>query len=219
LAQAGANIGITFRASEREAADTVRELQALGIRAAAFPCELRDAASVPRAVEAAIRQLGRLDVLVNNAGAYQTREFEKISIEEWDELFAVNVRGPFLMTQACAHELRKQRGRIINIGSLGGLRPWATHVHYCSSKAALHMLTEACAKALAPEVMVNCVAPGLIDQGEPEDPAMLERFATKTPMQRNGSPKDVAEAVMFFATAPDFITGQILTVDGGLSLT
>jgi 3-oxoacyl-[acyl-carrier protein] reductase/pteridine reductase len=182
-------------------------------------CDLRDAKAVQTGVHQAISQVGKIDLLVNNAGAYQTRNLGEISLEEWDEMFAVNVRSPFLMTQVCADELRKQHGRIINIGSLGGIRPWATHIHYCASKAALHMLTQASAKALAPEVSVNCVAPGMIDQGESKRGSeTLEHFAAKTPMQKNGSATDVAEAVLFFATCPDFITGQILAVDGGLTL-
>ena len=104
------------------------------------------------------------------------------------------------------------------MGSLGGLRPWADHAHYCSSKAALHMLTKVMAKALAPQISVNCVAPGMIDLGEKAAAAFMNRMARQTPMKRNGSGREVAEAVLFFATAPKFITGQILTVDGGLGL-
>jgi 3-oxoacyl-[acyl-carrier protein] reductase/pteridine reductase len=166
-----------------------------------------------------VAESGRLDLLVNNAGSYETRDFADISVEDWDEIFAVNVRGAFLMTQACASHLRASQGRIVNIGSLGGIRPWARHAHYCASKAALHMLTQASAKALAPDIAVNCVAPGMIDQGESERSTTLSRFAQKTPMQKNGSASDVAQAVLFFATCPEFITGQILAVDGGLSLT
>lgn len=182
-------------------------------------CDLRNAKAVPYGAKQAISQLGKLDLLVNNAGAYQTRNFAEISAEDWDDMFAVNVRGAFLMTQACAQALRTRLGRVINIGSLGGVRPWATHAHYCTSKAALHMLTQTSAKALAPEIKVNCVAPGMIDQGESERGSeTLEHFAVKTPMQKNGSAQDVAQGVLFFATCPDFITGQILAVDGGLGL-
>jgi NAD(P)-dependent dehydrogenase (short-subunit alcohol dehydrogenase family) len=118
--------------------------------------------------------------------------------------------------------LRGRKGRIINMGSLGGALPWTTHAHYCSSKAAVHMLTEVMAKALAPEVAVNCVAPGMIEL-EPDAAAerhvqFMERMAAKTPMKRNGSAEDVVAAVMFFATAPQFVTGQIMYVDGGLGL-
>jgi len=182
-------------------------------------CDLRDARAIQSGAKQAISHLGNLDLLVNNAGAYHTRNFDEISAEDWDEMFAVNVRGVFLMTQACAPELRSRNGRVINIGSLGGIRPWVTHAHYCASKAALHMLTQASAKALAPEIKVNCVAPGMIDQGESERRSeTLDHFAAKTPMQRNGSAEDVAQGVLFFAMCPDFITGQILVVDGGLGL-
>jgi len=113
--------------------------------------------------------------------------------------------------------LRAAHGRIVNIGSLGGIHAWAGHAHYCSSKAAVHMLTQAMAKAFAPEVSVNCVAPGWIEMGDSAGGA-AERFAAKTPMKRNGTAEDVAEAVLFFATGPGFVTGQILAVDGGLGL-
>jgi NAD(P)-dependent dehydrogenase (short-subunit alcohol dehydrogenase family) len=104
------------------------------------------------------------------------------------------------------------------MGSLGGLRPWASHAHYSSSKAAVHMLTKVMAKALAPEISVNCVAPGMIDLGEKSAAAFMKRMAKETPMLRNGTGEEIAKAVLFFATAPHFITGQIMAVDGGLGL-
>ncbi|MFL6440008.1 MAG: SDR family NAD(P)-dependent oxidoreductase [Terriglobales bacterium] len=219
LARAGADLVLTYLNSSTAANDTASRIAALGVRSALLRCDLRDAQAVRSTVQQAISDLGRLDLLVNNAGAYETRTFDEISVEDWDEMFAVNVRSAFLMTQACTHELRSRQGRVINIGSLGGIRPWATHAHYCASKAALHMLTQCTAKALAPEIKVNCVAPGMIDQGESErGSATLDRSAARTPMQRNGSSMDVAQAVLFFATCPEFITGQILAVDGGLAL-
>lgn len=219
LARAGADVAFTYHRSAKEAKETAAAVAELGVRSFSLPCDLRDSKAVHASVRKLIAESGRLDLLINNAGSYQTRKFEEISVEDWDEIFAVNVRGPFLMTQACAGALRAKRGRVVNIGSLGGIRPWATHAHYCASKAALHMLTQASARALAPEIAVNCVAPGMIDQGESEHSNTLSRFAQKTPMQKNGSALDVAEAVLFFATCPEFITGQILAVDGGLSLT
>ena len=135
-----------------------------------------------------------------------------------DDIFARNARGPFLVSRAALKELRKRKGRIINLGSLGGLKPWTSHAHYCSSKAALHMLSEIMAKAWAPDIAVNCVAPGMIDLKERKSDT-LKRFATKTPMKRNGSAEDVVAAVRFLATSPSFITGQLILVDGGLSLT
>jgi 3-oxoacyl-[acyl-carrier protein] reductase/pteridine reductase len=143
-------------------------------------------------------------------------------------MFASNARGPFLVAREALKWMRRKRGKgqsagpletkIINMGSLGGLIPWATHAHYCSSKAALHMLTKVMAKALAPEIAVNAVAPGMIDLGEKSAAAFMRRMAKQTPMRRNGRGDEIAEAVLFFATAPQFITGQILAVDGGLGL-
>ena len=216
LAEEGANVAITYRNSAEQATETVREIEALGVRAVAIGADLRDPASVRGAVAKAAAELGSIDILVNNAGRFETAALESITVEQWDAMFETNTRGPFLAAQAALPHLRAARGRIINIGSLGGIHPWPTHAHYCTSKAALHMLTQTMSKAFAPEVSVNCVAPGMIVNGEVS--AKYEHFARKTPMQRNGSPQDVAAAVLFFATGPHFITGQILGVDGGLGL-
>jgi 3-oxoacyl-[acyl-carrier protein] reductase/pteridine reductase len=216
LATEGADVAITYRSSEAEAQETVNAIKKLGGRATAVYCDLGDPACVRGSVDAAIGELGRIDLLVNNAGMFETLPLESITLEQWDAMLNTNTRGPFLMAQAAHAELKQRQGRIVNIGSLGGLHPWATHGHYCVSKAALHMLTKTMAKAWAPEITVNCVAPGMIVNGE-VDPG-YEHFVEKTPMQRNGTPEDVAAAVLFFATGPRFITGQVLTVDGGLGL-
>jgi NAD(P)-dependent dehydrogenase (short-subunit alcohol dehydrogenase family) len=216
LARAGAGVAITFGSSQNAAEQTVADLAALDVQAMAVRCELRDPADVKQTVGAVIEEFGRLDILVNNAGTFESVALEDISVEAWDRMFETNTRAPFLAAQAAQAALREAGGRIINVGSLGGLHPWATHGHYCTSKAALHMLSQTMAKAWAPEISVNCVAPGMIVQGEVG--AGYEEFARKTPMQRNGSAEDVAAAVFFFATAPHFITGQLLAVDGGLGL-
>jgi NAD(P)-dependent dehydrogenase (short-subunit alcohol dehydrogenase family) len=218
LARAGADVAITFRHSAREAQHTVIDLSSFGVRAVALRCDITDQKSVRGALKEAVKELGGLDILVNNAANYETAEFEKITLRQWDAIFASNTRGPFLVSQEALKYLRQRRGKIINMGSLGGLRPWASHAHYCSSKAAVHMLTKVMAKALAPEVAVNCVAPGMIDLGEKAAAAFMKRMSKLTPAQRNGTGEEVAAAVLFFATAPHFITGQILAVDGGLGL-
>jgi NAD(P)-dependent dehydrogenase (short-subunit alcohol dehydrogenase family) len=218
LAAGGANVAITFLRSDKEARRTAKLIEKTGTRALMLSCDVTDSTSVRAAIAAAVRNFKRLDILINNAGRYETVDFEKLSIQQWDTIFDTNVRGPFLVSQQALPHLRKQSGRIINLGSLGGLRAWPTHAHYCSSKAALHMLTKAMAKALAPGIAVNCVAPGMIDLGEKAAAGFMRRMAAQTPMRRNGSAADVAAAIMFFATAPHFITGQILTVDGGLGL-
>lgn len=218
LAEAGANVAITFFNSKLEGLRTAKDLERTGVRSAAIRCDVSDPKSVRAAVKEAAQRFGGVDILVNNAGAYETVDFEALTIQQWDSVFAVNVRGPFLLAQQALPYLRRRNGRIVNLGSLGGLRAWPTHAHYCSSKAALHMLTKAMAKALAPKISVNCVAPGMIDLGEKSARAFMGRMAKQTPMQRNGTGEDVAAAVLFFATAPTFITGQILYVDGGLGL-
>ena len=216
LAAEGADVAITYRNSEGEAQDTVAAIREYGGRAMAVYCDLGDPACVRAAVDATLEELSRIDLLVNNAGMFETLPLESITVAQWDTMLNTNTRGPFLMAQATHAELKRREGRIVNIGSLGGLHPWATHGHYCVSKAAVHMLTQTMAKAWAPEISVNCVAPGMIVNGE-VDPS-YEHFVEKTPMRRNGTPEDVAAAVLFFATGPKFITGQILSVDGGLGL-
>ena len=224
LAEAGADVAITFRHSAREARETVVDLSGSGVRAFALRCDVTDEASVRAMMKDAGRELGGIDILVNNAANYETVEFEQLTVREWDAIFASNTRGPFLVSREALKWMRRKRGnrsveaKIINMGSLGGLKPWTTHAHYCSSKAALHMLTQVMAKALAPEIAVNAVAPGMIDLGEKSAAAFFRRMAKQTPMRRNGRADEIAAAVLFFATAPQFITGQILTVDGGLGL-
>ncbi len=223
LARAGADVAITYRKSPIDSSQTLEGIKSLGCRALAVECDVRSEDSVRSAIHAVTSIFGRLDVLVNNAAVFETAPLESISLEQWDAVFETNARGPFLVTREALPFLRKAQGRVVNIGSLGGIHPWAGHSHYCSSKAAVHMLTQAMAKAFAPEVSVNCVAPGWIempDLADPKDGAaeIAERFAARTPVRRNGTAEDVAEAVLFFAAGSSFVTGQILTVDGGLGL-
>jgi len=217
LAGAGADVAITYRKSHTDASETLEEIKSLGCRALAVECDVRVEESVRGAVSAVIAEFGRLDVVVNNAAVFETAALDVMSLDQWDAVFETNARGPFLVAREALPHLRAAHGRIVNIGSLGGIHAWAGHAHYCSSKAAVHMLTQAMAKAFAPEVSVNCVAPGWIEMGDSAGGA-AERFAAKTPMKRNGTAEDVAEAVLFFATGPGFVTGQILAVDGGLGL-
>jgi 3-oxoacyl-[acyl-carrier protein] reductase/pteridine reductase len=217
LARAGADVTITFRESESDAKNTVEQIQRLDQRAQAISCDVRAESSIRDAVAATLAFHGRLDILVNNAAVYETVPLDRITLEQWDAIFEINARGPFLFAREALPHLRSTHGRIINLGSLGGLHPWPTHGHYCASKAALHMLSEVMAKSFAPEVVVNCVAPGWIDQNDKGEEAAAQ-YAAKTPMRRNGTAADIAEAVLFFAANSSFVTGQILAVDGGLAL-
>ncbi len=218
MAAAGADVAFTYLSSGKDAHRTLADLTTRGVRAVALRCDLCDEKSIAAALRQLKQKFGGLDVLVNNAGAYATIDFEKITARQWDDMFATNTRAAFLMSRLAAPLLRARTGRIINIGSLGGLRPWASHAHYCASKAAIIMLTQVTAKALAPDVSVNCVSPGMISTGNSQPTAFLQHVARKTPMRRAGTPGEVAAAVMFFATGPHFITGQVLGVDGGLGL-
>ena len=217
LARAGADVAITYRSSAEEAEHVVIDLRAYGVQATAVGCDVHHEWSVENAVNDAALALGGIDILINNAGRFETEALERITLAQWDEMFSTNTRGPFLVARHAYPHLKRSHGRIVNIGSLGGIHPWSTHAHYCTSKAAVHMLSQCMAKAWAPEISVNCVAPGLIVTSG-DIPLGYQHFAEKTPMKRNGTVEDVAAAVLFFVTGPHFITGQILTVDGGLGL-
>jgi NAD(P)-dependent dehydrogenase (short-subunit alcohol dehydrogenase family) len=217
-AEAGAHVALTYRDSQAEAEETLRALPERGGVGMALRMDVRDPESVREAVNAVAEEFDGLDILINNAGSFEKAALEDLSIAQWDAMQQTNARGPFLVSQAAHPHLKKSGGRIVNLGSLGGAHAWVTHPHYCVSKAALHMLTAVMAKAWAPEIAVNCVAPGMIYDDATRTHASYERFAEKTPMRRNGTMDDVAAAVLFFATAPSFITGQILFVDGGLGL-
>jgi NAD(P)-dependent dehydrogenase (short-subunit alcohol dehydrogenase family) len=217
LAKAGADVAITYRNSRIEADSTTNELAHLGVNAYAVECDVRSESSTRTAIQSVIGRFGKLDILVNNAAVFDSASLDSLTLERWDAVFETNTRGPFLVAREAVAHLRAAHGRIVNIGSLGGMHAWAGHAHYCASKAALHMLTLAMAKAFAPDVAVNCVAPGWIEMdGQPSE--IASRFAEKTPMRRNGTANEVAQAVVFFASGSDFVTGQILAVDGGLGL-
>jgi 3-oxoacyl-[acyl-carrier protein] reductase/pteridine reductase len=157
-----------------------------------------------------------LDILVNNAGMFAPAPWNELSDEQWDEMMAVNLKAQFLCAQEAARLMKRQgKGRIINLASIGGLLPWPKYIHYCVSKAGVIMLTRCLARALAPEITVNSVAPGTIQfPGELPD----EDYIRRAPLRKTGSGDDIAAAVLFFARA-DFVTGQVLVVDGGRTLT
>ena len=150
LARAGADVTITYRESAADAAQTVREIETLGRRAQAILCDVRSEQAVRDAVARTSAFHQRLDILVNNAAIYETVPFDRITLEQWDDIFAINTRNPFLFAREALPHLRAARGRIVNLGSLGGVNPWPTHGHYCASKAALHMLSQVMAKSFAP---------------------------------------------------------------------
>lgn len=211
LYQRGFDVAIHYGTS-RDAAEEVSELCG---GAPIFQADLSQVDEIHRMFEDLRERFGLLDCLVNNAARFTRFDPLEITEADWDFIHSVNLKGTFFCAQAAARMMKeKGAGRIVNISSLGGIRPWADHVHYCTSKAGVIMMTKALAKALAPEITVNSVAPGVIlsNAAEPSVQAMIDA----TPMRRRGTPEEVAETVHFFLTAPTFITGQVIAVDGGL---
>lgn len=162
-------------------------------------------------------RLGPLYGLVNNAARFTRRSALEMTEADWDFVHSINLKATFFCCQQGALLMKKAgEGRIVNISSLGGIRPWADYAHYCSSKAGVIMLTKALAKAFAPEIAVNSVAPGVI-LSSTDEPRVQDMIAA-TPVQRRGTVEEVADAVLYFLNATNFITGQLVAVDGGLSL-
>lgn len=212
LSRAGFEVAIHYGSSRMEAEQVSCECR----NAPIFQADLAKVTDVQRLFHDVREQFGLLDCLVNNAARFTRFDPLEITEADWDFIHSVNLKGTFFCCQEGAKQmLERGAGRIVNISSLGGIRPWADHVHYCASKAGLIMLTKALAKALAPKISVNSVAPGVISFGEDDERA--QSMIKATPMQRPGKPEEVADAVRYFLTAPQFITGQILAVDGGLS--
>lgn len=213
LADEKARVIIHYGSSEEEARRTAAECGAAGLCRANLE-------NVPEIVEM-FRQIeerfGRLDGLVNNAGRFTRFDPLQITEADWDYIHSVNLKSVFFCCQQAARIMKTHGGgRIVNLGSLGGLRPWAEHAHYCASKAGVTMLTKALAKAFAPGITVNCVAPGVIRFGEIEERAA--ELVKATPAGRVGSGEEIADAVVFFLKASNFVTGEVMAVDGGLNL-
>lgn len=213
LAREGARVAIHYHRSEADARRTAEECGGAEL----FQADLASVEQIGRMFGCVEERLGRLDGLVNNAARFTRSDPLEITEQDWDFIHSVNLKAVFFCCQHGARLMRKTSGgRIVNISSLGGLRPWAGHAHYCASKAGVIMLTKALAKAFAPLITVNSVAPGYIALDAPDERA--ERMVQATPAGRGGTPAEVAAAVAYFLTASSFITGQILAVDGGLSL-
>jgi len=212
LAREGARVAIHYHGSEREAQATAAECG----NAPLFKANLERVSEIERLVADVDAHFGRIDALVNNAARFTRIPALEVTEADWDFVHSVNLKATFFCCQQAARRMiAADGGRIVNLSSLGGLRPWSQHAHYCASKAGVIMLTRALAKAFAPKVTVNSVAPGVIPFGEPDD--RVQRLISKTPAQRPGTADEIADAVVFFLTTSNFITGQVLAVDGGLS--
>jgi len=219
LARAGSSVVVNYNESKREAEQTAREIASLGVESVAMRADVAKAAEVRAMFAAVKKRFGRLDILVNNAGIFFPCTWDNLTEKDWDRILGVNLKGPFFCAQAAARiMMRRGRGHIVNISSLGGLQAWPSYSHYCSSKAAVIMLTRCLAKALAPHIRVNSVAPGTILLPEEKRTPNVEKLIRSTPLEKAGTAQDIAETVLFLVTRSDFITGQVLAVDGGKSI-
>jgi len=215
LAADGADVVVNYLSSKAEAELLVKEIESSGRRAIAIRADVSRRTEVSQLFAEVESKFGRLDILVNNVGTFFSAKFQDLTDEQWDRTMNVNLRSQFLCAQAAAPLMKRHgRGRIINLSSLGGLLAWPAYTQYCVSKAGAIMLTRCLARALAPEILVNSVAPGTIQfPGETPD----EDYITRVPLHRTGTGDDIAEAVAYLA-ASDFVTGQVLAVDGGRTL-
>lgn len=208
LASEGARVLIHYNGSEREAKATAEECGGAPV----YQANLESVGEI----RAMFERIGRLDGLVNNAARFTTIDPLKLEESDWDFIHKVNLKSVFFCCQAAARiMLAGDGGHIVNISSLGAIKPWADNAHYCASKAGVVMMTRALAKAWAPKISVNSVAPGVIPFDQIDE--RIERFIAATPAGRAGTGDEVAEAVLFFLKSTRFITGQLVAVDGGLS--
>jgi pteridine reductase len=217
---AGAHVVIHCRRSLGAARTLAAELEAVRPDSTGvIACDLLDTAALPGLIAQARERFGALHLLVNNASTFYPTPLGGITLAQWDDLLGTNLRAPLLLAQAAAPELRRTQGALLNIVDIHGLRPLRDHMVYSVAKAGLIMLTRALARELAPEVRVNAIAPGpVLWPDAPMAGERKEKIIERTPLRQHGSPDDIARAVLFFASEAPFVTGQILAVDGGRSI-
>src|SRR5438132_12856459 len=216
LAGEGADVAVHYRGSDAEATEVVAQIEKLGRRAVAMRAELTSVEEIRGLVQRAAHEFGRIDVLVNSAANFLPSSVISTTEEIWDASLDTNVKGPFFLAQAAAPWLRRSNGAIVNFADTGGILGWPGYIAHSVSKAGMIMLTKTLAKALAPEVRVNAIAPGTITMaGDP--PEWEQEFVKLAPLKKTGTPEDVAEAVSYLASAK-FLTGHVLVLDGGRTI-
>jgi pteridine reductase len=218
LAERGAEVVIHYRESERDAHEVLAQAKRWGGKPVAVQADLAQPAEVARLVETAMRAFSRIEILVNSAAVFFRTPFSSVTQADWDQVMAVNLRAPFLLCRAVGEIMRGQgKGKIVNLADIAASQVWADYIPYAVSKAGIVALTIGLAKALAPAVQVNAVAPGTVLLPDAFTPEAREASVLRVPLQRLGSPEDVVRAVLYLLDS-DFVTGEVLTVDGGQRL-
>jgi NAD(P)-dependent dehydrogenase (short-subunit alcohol dehydrogenase family) len=215
LAQSGCDVAIHYHGSAKGAEETARAVRSAGRRAELLPADLTDAAAARGLADQAARALKRLDVVVNSAALMVREPVETVTPESWDATLDLNLRALFFVSQGAIPHLRRAKGKIVNMADIAGMEPWPAYVPHCVSKAGVIMLTKALARALAPDIAVNAIAPGAVLLPEDWDETAREHIRDSTPLQRLGEPADVVAAVRFLLAGTDYVTGTVLVVDGG----
>ena len=208
-------LAIHYHASSTGANELRKEILDSGGQAVCFQADLTDAHAASALPGRVLAELGRLDVLVNSAAVMHRLALEETTPDQWDAIQNLNLRAVFFCTQGAAAALRATRGKVINIADLAGLEPWPGFAAHSISKAGVVMLTKVLARSLAPDVTVNAIAPGAVLVPEDYGVEERERLARATPLRRLGSPSDVVAALLYLLEGGDFVTGEILVVDGG----
>ncbi|MBI4513333.1 MAG: SDR family oxidoreductase [Gemmatimonadetes bacterium] len=215
LARRGVHVAVHYRTSADEAARAVQEFQELGVRSRAYRADLSSPADIDRLFDEIGSEFGGLDILVNNAAVFERKPIDEIAAEDWDRVLAVNLRAPFLCAQRAARLMKPRGGgRIVNLADLSAFEHWTGYAHHSVSKAGLVALTRVLAKAFAPQILVNTVAPGPVLPPDSADERERSELAARTALKRLGSPEDAVQAVLFLLES-DYQTGQVLVVDGG----
>ena len=216
LASHQAHVVLSYRHAAREAAETIKKLQECDTHPLAARADVSKAADVRRLMARIRRHYGRLDVVVNNAAIFPRTPFDRLSEQAWDQTLDANLKGPFLCALYGSQLMRRHGGgKIINVADWAGVRPYRHYLPYCVSKAGVIGLTKALAKELAPRIQVNAIAPGPMLPPPDMSPSQRTRIAARVPLQRWGSPQDIANTVVFLIEGTDFMTGSTIFVDGG----
>jgi NAD(P)-dependent dehydrogenase (short-subunit alcohol dehydrogenase family) len=215
LARAGCDLALHYHGAREGVEATAGEVRAAGRRAVLIQADLRDATAACGLADQAAALLSGLDILVNSAGIMVRQRVEDVTPESWDDTLDLNVRAYFFVAQGAIRHLRPARGRIVNLADIAAFEPWPEYVPHCVSKAGVVMLTQGLARALAPDVTVNAVAPGAVLLPDAWDETTRAHFAKTTPLARLGSPDDVVHTVRYLLEGGDYVTGTTLVVDGG----